>query len=534
MNNLSTHNQTIPTTVGALLTEECTIDPLSHLPSFLELTFVDVARNSGRKALSAAWGVGIAWLEGVMGRLSQLERRLAGRLATRMNNNEGYSSSAVRKLLRIIRVLSTQLARLRVKILRRLCHLFLGTAKTLGPELQALIMYAIDYNCMHYLAGATACEMVYGLKRSKIVKAKSSTRYPLTKKLPSVKTNNSHQSEGMNQKAASDVHNQRRVAELTKFDKTSSALLAALLPYCKERCDQWYSEWKEEQPNENGSSSNYHYHTPNNITNRRSSTIPSIDSSKQTFVQLYPYFHMVHEGSIFLYQFAYLMGYSPYWNFSMHSLGVMLRRMTVADVQQQQQQKQQQQLQRQQKGGAQPSPKSTQTPLPTQDNVISSTKNAPLQTKLTVSHLLRGAALFSISYTLLSGWYSHFQRELRLRRRRWIAGEGEEDESASQRREGGTNESRDSRGRLQLPIPPPPMPPTLLDENDQNINKWSCPICKEPRINPTASTSGYVFCYKCLVSHIRQKGNYCPMTGMSCWENKVVRLFEPTASQSNR
>ena len=206
----------------------------------------------------------------------------------------------------------------------------------------------------------------------------------------------------------------------------------------------------------------------------------------------------------------------------------------MADVQQQQQQKQQQQLQRQQKGGAQPSPKSTQTPLPTQDNVISSTKNAPLQTKLTVSHLLRGAALFSISYTLMSGWYSHFQRELRLRRRRWIAGEGEEDESASQRREGGTNESRDSRGRLQLPIPPPPMPPTLLDENDQNINKWSCPICKEPRINPTASTSGYVFCYKCLVSHIRQKGNYCPMTGMSCWENKVVRLFEPTASQSNR
>ncbi|KAL7537997.1 hypothetical protein ACHAXR_008203 [Thalassiosira sp. AJA248-18] len=521
-NNLSSHNQTIPTTIGALLTEECTIDPLSHLPSFLELTFVDVARNSGRKALSAAWGVGIAWLEDVLERLRRLERRLSGRMSSRLTNDDGgrSSSSLLLRLLRAIRTLTTQLARVRVRLLRRLCHFFLGAVKTLGPEIQALIMYAIDYNCMQYLAGATACEMVYGLKRSKIVKA----RHPLSKKPVNspqslhAKTSQTMERLQLMAQKATDDQNLHRVAELTRFDKTCSALLAALLPYWKERCDQCYSEWKEQSNSSNSSSV---YHTPNNISTYNRSTV---ESSKEKFLMVYPYAHLVHEGSIFLYQFAYLMGCTPYWSFSLHALGVMLRRMTVADVKQQQ--KQQHQLQSHQKGGALPSPNSTHTP-PLRPRPNTTSSNSPLQTKLTIPQLLRGAVLLSVSYTLLSGWYSHFQRQLRLRRRRWIA--GDEDESTSQSQEGETNDGQ--RRRSQLPIPSPPMPPNLLDEHDQSIDKWSCPICKEPRINPTASTSGFVFCYKCLVSHLRQNGNFCPVTAMPCWENKVVRLYEPTASR---
>eukprot|EP00578_Thalassiosira_sp_NH16_P011909 CAMPEP_0181107752 /NCGR_PEP_ID=MMETSP1071-20121207/17253_1 /TAXON_ID=35127 /ORGANISM="Thalassiosira sp., Strain NH16" /LENGTH=297 /DNA_ID=CAMNT_0023191287 /DNA_START=295 /DNA_END=1188 /DNA_ORIENTATION=- len=295
--------------------------------------------------------------------------------------------------------------------------------KSLGPELQALIMFAIDYNCMHYLSGATACEMVYGLKRSKIVK--SSTRHTLVK-IPTVKNNNPRPGDvfqPVNQKSSDNIHHDSRLTELTNFDKTSSALLAAVLPYCKERCDQWYNEWKE-QPTDSPN-----YDSPNNTsTNRRNASI----DSQQKFVQLYPYFHMVHEGSIFLYQFAYLVGYTPYWNFSMHALGVMLRRMTVADVQQQKQQ--QQRHQSQQNGGALPSQMSTP------DNVISSAKNRP---KLSFPRMLRGAVLLSVSYTLLSRWYSHFKRELRLRRRRWIA--GDEEMSASQI-EGGGNVCITNRG----------------------------------------------------------------------------------------
>ena len=114
------------------------------------------------------------FVEGVLGRLSQMER-LADRMAARASGSDGGSASLWLRLLRTIRALMAQLSRVRVKFMRRLCHAFLRTAKVVAPELQALIMYAIDYNCMH-MAGATACEMVYGLKRSKIMKAQRSSQ----------------------------------------------------------------------------------------------------------------------------------------------------------------------------------------------------------------------------------------------------------------------------------------------------------------------------------------------------------------------
>jgi len=329
----------------------------------------------------------------------------------------------------------------------------------------------------------------------------------------------------MDQNRENYQQHEQRVVDLTNFDKTCSALLANLLPYWKDRCDRFYSEWKEQSTSNSGSSPSYH--APINARTRRANR-GTFENSKETFLQLYPYFHMAHEGSIFLYQFAYLMGFTHYWSFSLHGLGVILRRMTVADMEQQQQQKQLQRHQEQspshrQKDGVMSSPKPTQA-RQHRTNAIPSAKKLALGTKLSAPKLLRGALLFSVSYTLLSGWYSHFQRQLRMRRRRWIAGdEGE-------RNEGETNTEGESRRQPQLPIPPPPLPPNVMNEDDEIIDKWSCPICKEPRINPTASTSGYVFCYKCLVTHLRQKGDYCPVTGMPCQENKVVRLYEPTAS----
>lgn len=516
MDGLSSHSQTVPTTVGALLTEECTIDPLSHLPSFLELTFVDVARNSGRRALSAAWGVGVVWLQGTIERLRRLERRLTDRVESRAVGGE--ASSSVVQLIRFIRTLALHLSRLRVKILRRMCGIFLGTVKTLAPELQAMIMFAIDYNCMHYLAGATACEMVYGLKRSKIVKARN--RQPPLSKLAQSLQPTANDSRADLQQSNQQAGGQSAVTDLTSADKTLSALFAALLPYCKERFDRCYAQWNEQTTN---SSLN---HTPRSTRVSRNRDV--IDDHRSKFVvQLYPYFHMVHEGSIFAYQFAYLLGFTPYWSFSMHSLGVMLRRMTVADVQEQEKQKQmqqRQQMERQQQGR-------TRSHIQSDDATTSTRSQPRQQTGLTAPGLLKGAVLFSVSYTLLSGWYSHFQRELRLRRRRWIA--GNDDGTAADIREGDLNEEGLQR-RSKLPIPPPPLPPKVDDENDGTDDKWSCPICKEPRINPTASTSGYVYCYKCLVSHLRNEGEYCPVTGMTCYENKVVRLFEPTASRASR
>ncbi|KAL7466581.1 hypothetical protein ACHAXS_006875 [Conticribra weissflogii] len=613
-------NPTLPTTIGALLTEETTIDPLSPFPSFLELTFVDVARNSGRKALSASWGFLLTWLQGLLGGLDRrIERFLArSRALSRLQATNRADDGSASAMAQFHIALQNAVIRLKIRLYRKLRH-FLGmihqTMDALAPELQSLIMFAIDYHCVHHLAGSTACEMVYGLRRSKIVKSTLPTS--VNEKLLS------NNAEILGTAAAGNINNdkssvatqqqyQYRLTELSSWSKTCSAFLAAFFPYWKEKCEQLYKTWEEngthddiESVNPSGSTvignyngrihgmrrqnENIDRNNRNGNDNRSNSRlINTIDKQKlkQTFLDLYPYLHMTHEGSIFLYQFAYLLGYTPYWSFSFHLLGVILRRMTMADVQHEQLQKHEQhqrqlalQVQKQSKLA---SSNRVNTVLTTQSvqtpNATTSLSKTNTSSNITGPNLLRGAILFSVSYTVLSGWYSHFQRQLRLRRRRWIAGaEHRAASTATNHRnevstpgrgrrttttttttssEGG-NGLDDDRLHVHLPIPPPPLPPSTsmlsssssenvpgkpisdsikyrtMDNNIMKLDDWSCPICHEPCINPTASTSGYVFCYKCLVMHLRNEGEYCPITGMPCAESRVVRLFEPTASASS-
>lgn len=87
-------------------------------------------------------------------------------------------------------------------------------------------------------------------------------------------------------------------------------------------------------------------------------------------------------------------------------------------------------------------------------------------------------------------------------------------------------------------VPPPPIPPpsgrsmnsasTSTIERRVGIYPGLCPICKQPRINPTASTGGYVFCLKCVLVSLRQNGPICPVTRKPCPESSLVRLYEPT------
>ncbi|KAL3796976.1 hypothetical protein HJC23_000729 [Cyclotella cryptica] len=497
-NNLN-HNATVPTTIGALLTEENTIDPLSHLPSFLELTFVDVARNSGRVALSAAWDVVVLYFKGTEERLSRLEQMMTRRTASlRARCGTNGRSTGFPSIRRIVHAAMARMRLWYYARLRQTCHAIARGLETLAPEIQTLIMFAIDYHCIHYLTGSTGCEMVYGLKRAKIVNTSS------RKLTPTLETETSR-------------NNQQKVVDLTSTDKTKSALLAALLPYWKERCDKLYSRLKD-QPSNNQSHDSMHFNQRINPQKIR-----------DIFVKFYPYFHLSHEGSIFLYQFAYLLEYTPYWSFSLHALGVILRRMTAADMQHTDSQKRHQSVTKNSEvSGVSPSAttrRSRRRGIP-----IDSTSNK----SITLPSLFRGALLFSVSYTILSGWYRYFQRELSWRRRRWIAGHDNFSPSQNDGNQGHISRSggSDVQRRAPHPIPPPPLPPSKLAnfDNKHSADQWACPLCHEPRINPTASTSGFVFCYKCLIMRIRRNGESCPVTGMPCKESQVTRLYEPTSS----
>ena len=82
-----------------------------------------------------------------------------------------------------------------------------------------------------------------------------------------------------------------------------------------------------------------------------------------------------------------------------------------------------------------------------------------------------------------------------------------------------------------LPIPPPPF--TINDSvgNEQNTDIFQrCPICRAKRKNETlVPISGYVYCYKCIVGHLRTdetKGT-CPVTGLPVAEDDLIRIFPP-------
>lgn len=51
-----------------------------------------------------------------------------------------------------------------------------------------------------------------------------------------------------------------------------------------------------------------------------------------------------------------------------------------------------------------------------------------------------------------------------------------------------------------------------------------CAICREPWIDPCASTGGYIFCYSCLVDYV-QMYRRCPVTGSYCGINDIIRVF---------
>lgn len=88
--------------------------------------------------------------------------------------------------------------------------------------------------------------------------------------------------------------------------------------------------------------------------------------------------------------------------------------------------------------------------------------------------------------------------------------------------------SHNIRQYITKPTPPPPFPKPskvgkggLIPPKDTSL----CPICRRARKNSVAASSGYVFCYTCLLPHIRETKK-CPVTLLSCTESDIVRLYE--------
>jgi len=90
-----------------------------------------------------------------------------------------------------------------------------------------------------------------------------------------------------------------------------------------------------------------------------------------------------------------------------------------------------------------------------------------------------------------------------------------------------TERSAAVRMMTSLPIPPPP-PHTQPNEDGVRLpqNPQLCPLCVKRRVDPTViATSGYVFCYSCIMGYLRMHKE-CPITCIPTSEQQLIRLYQ--------
>jgi hypothetical protein len=144
---------------------------------------------------------------------------------------------------------------------------------------------------------------------------------------------------------------------------------------------------------------------------------------------------------------------------------------------------------------------------------ISSQFQLPETVKKRLSILFR----LSLVYGFTSYFAAIIKYEIRQMRRRLVA-------------QGSTTSSSTGESSLPIHLPPPQSPTVLVSYPSLPISKDHCPLCHNKRLHPVASSSGYVFCFRCLVMYMRMHGPRCPVTGLACTESNLIRLYEPSTS----
>lgn len=412
-------NPALPSTTGALLAEEWTINPFATLPSFLEMFMIDEASRSARKSLDA--GIGI------------LQKKLAAQSRLTLDNERQTSNSTSLSISSTAAFLRRWAARAG-SFVSRLMEKF-------GPELACLILYALERHCLRSDASATISESLYGGKQAKL---------------------GSHSGD-----------KKRHLLPLTDKDKTRLALVVAIGPYLRRRLLLLYQKLQR------GPAS------PHTTTN-----VSMLEKLKKVFVWIYPMIHVSISSLDLVYQWRYMLGQSVFFRPSAQILGLVLRRVTQEDTLESQ---------------------------PKHDNPangMSSTPNDPGGSKL------RDLAVLALSSAVILSWVSHFRAEFRRQRDELLT-----QQQQQQQQTGNTNQTAANLHSSTL------TPPAPANPFENSLPPHLCPLCRQLRVHPTASSSGYVFCYKCLLQHVKENGS-CPVTGRTCKEAQLLRLYEPNHATS--
>eukprot|EP00536_Pseudo-nitzschia_multiseries_P001594 jgi/Psemu1/283137/fgenesh1_pg.20_\ len=470
-------NPAIPESVGALLAEEWTINPTSTLPSFLERMMMEESRRCGWQALQSLLLV-------IEQRLSRAVEEDQGQ-----DSRDHDSVGAVNGTGRLSRLYHALLGRWP----RRVAKVFLQKlVRPFGPEIRFLILCVLERFSLA-LSDATISESLYGGRRVKLCEPSSTEK-----------------------------SGKRNLRPIENRDRMLLAFFMAFGPYLEERSEYFFRCF-------------FRLCSSSSINTTSTSFTRIARKNKLMIILnvLWPLLRSTTKATFLWYRWRYLLGKTIFFDPYSSRMDLVVRRVTMED--------QQKSTQQMGNGGK----KKAVDP--------SNTRIDHIQRNL--SKLVSSGELRFITGAFVSGyaalaWFARIrlirqelQREQELHgiRQRQLRGRGRGREQNQER----NADDFDSNGFISASkannktIPSPPLPASSSDNssrttsanntrNSANSKPGVCPLCNEPRIHPTASTGGYVFCLKCILSFVRQNGSSCPVTGKSCPESSLVRLYEPT------
>ena len=457
----TTTSAAFPTSIGGLLAEEWTINPLSVLPSSLEVIMMDEVRRSGREALRSS----IDLVQQNLTRWTEAHPRSLSRRQLEVSESEGDINGNESRPQSWFELFA-ELYHRRVLAIGK--FLSQSVLRPYGPEIVLFITYAAErWSLMN--VSATASEALYGGKRVKLKGSSSST---------------SNGSRAQSQGGKSAVV---QLGSMDKRDAIKLATLSAMGPYLAERLDQWYRRQQQQsqrQTRQNSSSFRW----------RQLIASPNFPKSwKQLSLFVYPFLSMSSQAMRVYYQWKYLLGRSLYFDPISHLLNLPVRRVTIEDQE-----------------GPPQLPTASAIPSPHSPSRTSSTARSET--------ILTHVAFVILSSAVAIGFLARLYAERRIRRRQQLTSE-------PGTREGEHNAVMEKQAN-RIMFPPPPARHSISTTSTRaSFN--TCPLCHQPRVLPTASTSGYVFCLKCLLRYLRERGETCPITGQKCPESSIIRLYEP-------
>ncbi|KAK3834060.1 MAG: Pex12 amino terminal region-domain-containing protein [Linnemannia gamsii] len=330
-------------------------------------------------------------------------------------------------------------------------------------EFYAVLMFFVE---RHYLReyGASFAENFYGLKR---------VRAPRVVKHAKVNIDDESVASSAAAAAAASMSALPGSNKLRERDIRKSLLFLIGLPYVKCKMDEYYEkvsggeaarlfgdEFTQEEEDLTG----------------QSLAVRTKAMALKLFKKGYPFVNALYQLSILAHYIGYLYNKTPYYSPWLRLIGIEVKRMSAADYREIQQ-------------------KTRNTPTRTSNSLIESVQNNILNLLSGSLDFLKVLLPMSIFFfKFLEWWYqSDYYRKAST------AGDSAE-------------------------VPPPARVKPHLEGLPLPREANMCPICLKTITNPTALSSGYVYCYPCAYKQVEDHGR-CPVTLMHCRTDDLRKLY---------